>query len=242
MTSFSNKKVIIIGATSGIGRALAALYAQRADIVGITGRRHELLDEMQKAYPLNIQTECFDVTGSDSILHLQNLLQKTGGMDLLIYNAGYGEVSKDLDWQLDKKMVDINVNGFVEVVNYAFNYFIKQGHGHIVTTSSIAAIRGNSHAPAYSAGKAFQSIYFEGLYMKARKMKANIHITEIQPGFVQTRPAQNAVFWSAPVEKAAKQIIKAIDSRKRKAYITKRWWLIAQLMKVAPGFIYHRIG
>lgn len=241
--SSSNKKIVIIGATSGIGRALAGLYAERGDIVGITGRRNELLNEIHQQYPSLVHTECFDVTGNDNIVHLQNLLQKTGGMDLLIYNAGYGEVSKTLEWKLDKKMVDINVNGFVEIVNFAFNYFVKQGHGQVVTTSSIAAIRGNSQAPAYSAGKAFQSVYFEGLYMKARKMKANVYVTDIQPGFVDTKLSQaEKLFWVAPVMKAAKQIVKAIDKHKRKAYITKRWWLIAQLLKIAPGFIYHRIA
>ena len=235
--SSSNKKIIIIGATSGIGRAVATLYAQRGAVVGITGRRSELLNEMRQQYA--VHTECFDVTSSHNIQHLQNLLQKTGGMDVLIYNAGYGEVSRSLEWELDKKMVDINVNGFVEIINFAFNYFVKQGHGHVVTTSSIAAIRGNSQAPAYSAGKAFQSVYFEGLYMKAKKMKWNVHVTEIQPGFVATKQGP---FWVAPVIKAAKQIISAIDKHKRKAYITKRWWLIAQLMKIAPGFIYHRIA
>lgn len=168
MMSSSDKKIIIVGATSGIGRELAALYAERGNVVGITGRRRELLDEVQQLYPMQIHTESFDVTGSDSIVRLENLLQKMGGMDVLIYNAGYGEISKTLDWKLDKKMVDINVNGFVEIVNYAFNYFLKQGHGQVVTTSSIAAIRGNSWAPAYSAGKAFQSVYFEGLYMKVK--------------------------------------------------------------------------
>src|SRR5215203_2800899 len=136
----SNKKIIIIGATSGIGRALAGLYAERGDIVGITGRRQGLLGEMQQLYPSFVHTECFDVTGNDNILHVENLLQKTGGMDVLIYNAGYGEVSKTLQWELDKKMVNINVNGFIEIVNYAFNYFSRQGHGQLVTTSSIAAI------------------------------------------------------------------------------------------------------
>jgi short-subunit dehydrogenase len=241
-SSGNKKKIIIIGATSGIGRALAALFAERGDVVGISGRRNELLDELQQLYPAQIHTACFDVTINSRTMHLESLLQKTGGMDIFIYNAGIGEPSKELDWELDKKMVDINVNAFAAMSNFAFNYFLKQGHGQLVTTSSIAAIRGNSHAPAYSAGKAFQSIYFEGLYMKARRLKANIHVTDIQPGFVNTKPSQSKLFWSATVKKAAQQIVNAIDKRKRKAYITRRWWIIAQLMKFMPGFIYHRIG
>jgi short-subunit dehydrogenase len=83
----------------------------------------------------------------------------------------------------------------------------------------------------------------EGLYMKSKKMKANIFVTDIQPGFVDTKMARgNGQFWVAPVKKAASQIVEAIDKKKWRAYITRRWWLIAQLMKWAPGWLYHRIG
>ena len=83
----------------------------------------------------------------------------------------------------------------------------------------------------------------EGLHMKSKKLKANVTITDIQPGFVNTKMAKgNGQFWIAPVEKAAHQIVLAIDKKKWRAYITKRWWLIAQLMKWAPGWLYHKIG
>jgi short-subunit dehydrogenase len=127
-------------------------------------------------------------------------------------------------------------------MNYTFNYFVQQGHGQLAATSSIASIRGNGWAPAYSASKAFQSVYMEGLHMKARKMKARIFVTDIQPGFVNTKLAKgNGQFWVAPVGKAANQIVQAIDKKKWRAYITRRWWIIAQLMKWAPGWIYHKI-
>jgi short-subunit dehydrogenase len=141
------------------------------------------------------------------------------------------------------------VKGFIEVVHFAFNYFVQQGHGHIAATSSLASIRGNSWAPAYSASKAFMSVYMEGLHMKARKLshatasKTKIFITDIQPGFVNTKLAKgNGQFWVAPVEKVGKQIVDAIENRKWRVYITRRWWLIAQLMKWAPGWLYHRIA
>ena len=92
------KKLIIIGATSGIGRGLAKCYAQDDWLVGITGRRQELLNSLQKEFPANIISECFDVTGADNIHHVKNLIEKLGGLDLLIYNSGYGEPSKNLDW------------------------------------------------------------------------------------------------------------------------------------------------
>ena len=174
-------KVIIIGATSGIGRELAKMYAANNWLVGATGRRREVLDSLQQDFPDNIITECFDVAGDENIECIKNLTQQLGGLDLLIYNSGYGEPSKILDWTIDKNTTQINVNGFAEIVNFAFNYFVLEGKGHITATSSIAGIRGNSFAPAYSASKAYMSTYLEGLYIKAARLKLPVYITDIQP-------------------------------------------------------------
>lgn len=237
------KKVIIIGATSGMGRELAKLYATSNCLVGITGRRKELLNTLQQQFPDNILTECFDVTGNENIEHLKNLLEQLGGMDLLIYNSGYGDTSKNLDWEIDRQTTLTNVNGFVEIVNFAFNYFTKQEQGQIAGTSSIAAIRGNSWAPAYSASKAYMSNYLEGLQIKAARMNQKIFITDIQPGFVKTKMAKGkGQFWVAPAEKAAKQIFTAIKNKKRRVYITKRWWLIAKIVKWMPYWMYKKFG
>jgi short-subunit dehydrogenase len=237
------KKVIIIGATSGIGRELAKLYATAGATVGITGRRQELLDSLKAEYPDRIITACFDVTGKENIHSVEALVQQLGGLDLLVYNSGFGDVSKTLDWAIDKQTVDINVNGFIEILNWAWHYFERQGSGQIANTSSVAANRGNSLAPAYSASKSFQSIYAEGLAIKARKIKLGITITDIQPGFVDTKMAKgNSRFWVAPVIKAAGQIYRAIEKKKRRAYITRRWVIIALIMRAMPFFLYRRIG
>ena len=243
MTFISNKKIIIIGATSGIGRALAELYAKAGCTVGITGRRKELLNELQQLFPTQIYTACFDVQQNDTISHLMTLIQQTGGMDLLIYNAGYGEPGNNLDWTIDKTTYETNVKGFIEIVHYAFNYFVQQGYGQIAATSSIAANRGNSQAPAYSASKAFMSTYMEGLHIKAKRMKLTIAVTDVQPGFIATKMAKaDKTFWVAPVDKAARQIAYGIEKKKWRIYITRRWWLVAQIMKWMPDWLYHRIG
>jgi short-subunit dehydrogenase len=237
------KKVIIIGATSGIGRELTKLYATENCLVGATGRRKELLQTLQEDFPKNIITKCFDVTQAENIESIKNLIQQLGGLDLLIYNSGYGDPSATLNWEIDKETTLVNVNGFVEIVNFAFNYFLAEGKGHIAATSSIASIRGNSFAPAYSASKAYMSTYMEGLYIKSGRLKLPLYITDIQPGFVNTRMARGpGRFWVSSVEKAALQIHRGIKNKKRKVYITKRWWLIAKLMSVIPIFIYKKIG
>ncbi|MEP6615379.1 MAG: SDR family NAD(P)-dependent oxidoreductase [Ginsengibacter sp.] len=236
------KKVVIIGATSGIGRELAKIYARQGFFVGVSGRRLELLQSLQKEFPDHIVFECFDVTGNENIVHLRNLIEKLEGVDIIVYCSGYGEVSKELDWEIEKQTTAVNVNGFVEITSYAFNYLLNQQHGQIACISSIASTRGNGHAPAYSASKAYESIYMEGLYLKARKLNRKISVTDIQPGFVNTSLAKGNKFWVAPVEKAASQIFEAISRKRKRAYVTKRWWLIAVILTILPTFVLRRIG
>lgn len=237
------QKIIIVGATSGIGREMARIYAQRNDMVGITGRRSAMLDALQEEFPGRVITRCFDVREPGSQQHIAALIAELGGLDLLIYNAGYGEPLPQLDWETENRTTQTNVNGFVEVVHYAFNYFVRQGQGQIALTSSVAALRGNSWAPAYSASKAFMSNYAEGLNIKASRLGKNIVVSDIRPGFVNTKIAKgNGRFWVAPPRKAALQIVAALDKRKRVAYITKRWWLVALILKVLPFPIYKRLA
>jgi short-subunit dehydrogenase len=237
------KKIIIIGATSGIGRRIAERYAEKGHRVGLTGRRLNLLNEIKNKFPEQTEYECFDVTKTNAIEYLKGLIAKIGGLDLLIISAGNGEPSEQLNWEIDKATIDTNVNGFAAVANYGFNYFVQQGHGQLCTISSVGGNRGGSYAPAYNASKAFQSSYFEGLSIKAWKLKTNIAITCIEPGFVDTKMAKgDGIFWLVPVDKAARQIISAIDMRKRKVYISKRWGLVAWLMRNMPYWVYKRIG
>jgi short-subunit dehydrogenase len=236
------QKILIVGATSGIGRELARLYAGNGNLVGVTGRRNEMLSTLQLEYPNHIIPECFDVTAPGTMSHLGSLVSKLGGLDLLVYNAGWGEPTEDLDYKIDKATVDINVNGFLEVIHFGWAYFIKQGHGHLATTSSIASIRGNRYSVSYSAGKAFQSTYFEGLHIKTLKLGIPLYVTDIQPGFVDTNMAKGPRFWVSSPQKAARQIAHALSRHRWRVYITKRWWLIAKLFKWIPGWIYHRLG
>lgn len=237
------KKVIIIGATSGIGRRMAEMYLERGYRVGVTGRRQDLLIEIKNHFPQQSEYECFDVTGTENTQRLQSLIQKLGGLDILVISAGTGEPSKELDWEIDKATVSTNVSGFIEIANWSFNYFIQQGHGRLAVISSVAAIRGGSWAPAYNASKAFQSSYFEGLRLKAAKMKKNIFITRVEPGFVKTKMAKShKLFWIVPVDKAARQIISAIDKGKRRAFISRRWAIIGWILKWIPHWLYKKVA
>ncbi|MEN6308782.1 MAG: SDR family NAD(P)-dependent oxidoreductase [Anaerohalosphaeraceae bacterium] len=238
-----NPKAIIIGATSGIGRGLAEVLADNGYYVGITGRRMELLEQLRAARPDSYLAEFMDISKPEQARSIFNtMVEKMGGVDLVVVNSGTGKRNDELDWTIDQTIIAVNVSGCVAVANAAMHVFYKQGYGHLVGISSIAALRGSRYVPTYPASKAFLSTYLEGLRHKVRHEKRAITITDILPGFVDTAMAQgDHVFWRAPVAKAAQQIYQAICKKKNHAYITRRWRLIAWIQKTLPDFLYYKI-
>ena len=236
------KKAIVIGATSGIGKELAKILSLNNYVVGMAGRRTELLSNLQREISGSYIKRIDVAKSEEAITLLKELIQEMGGMDLIVISSGVGFINPELVWKQEKETIDVNISGFAAIANAAFKYFSNQGSGHIVGISSVAAIRGSGEAPAYNASKAFVSNYLEGLRQKARKSGIAITVTEIQPGFIDTAMAKGeGLFWVSPPGKAARQIFKAINSKKKHAYITKRWRLIALLLKIIPGWIYNKI-
>lgn len=163
-------------------------------------------------------------------------------IEIIIICAGTGYLNASLNWPQEKETIDTNVSGFSAMAGAAMKYFMQRNSGHLVGISSIASIRGSHICPAYNASKAFVSNYLEGLRKKAVKEKLNISITDIQPGLVDTEMAKgDGLFWVASPQKAAQQMYRAIQSKKKKAYITKRWAIIAWILKITPDFIYNKI-
>jgi short-subunit dehydrogenase len=237
------KKAIIIGATSGIGNALAILLAENNYKVGITGRRSELLDELKKGNPNSFVTKYFDIADTQSSAEkLEELTIDLGGLDLLIISSGTGDINNFLDFAIEKRTIETNVLGFTCVADWAFNQFEKQKSGHLVAISSVGGLRGSRQSPSYNATKAFQINYLEALRQKATFRKMPIDVTDIRPGFMATDMAKGeGQFWVATVDKATRQIYNAIKGKKKIAYITKRWRIIATILKRIPGPIYDRM-
>ena len=234
-----NKKAIVFGATSGIGRALSRLLVKDGYEVMITGRREERLEELKREDPEHYIVRKLDITDLDGSKNFfDELPEKMPKVDLIIHNSGIAENNFELEWQKDLPTLETNVLGATRIYQLSYNFFKTQGYGHLVGITSIASIVGNRHVPAYHASKAFQASYLESLWMKARKTKkAKITITNILPGYVDTDIITGPTFWMAPLDKAVKQIYSAIKKKKRKAYITKRWRLVALMMKILPPHI-----
>jgi len=239
-----NQKALVVGASSGIGYALAKKLSQEGYDVGIVARRVERLEQLAKEMTGKSYTKQVDVSKpEDAQEQVAQLIEEMGGLDLMVLNAGVGVGSKELIWENQKRTLDVNVVGFTALATLAMNYFVKQKHGHLVGISSIAALRGLPHAAAYSASKAYVSNYLQGLRTNVNLEGLPIYVTDIKPGFILTEMTkdQDKMFWVASPEVAADQIYDAIAAKKKHAYVTKRWRLVAWILKIIPDWLYELI-
>lgn len=244
LTNNIMKKIVIVGATSGIGRNLAELYADTDAKIAIVGRREEKLKEIVAKDKEKFIYRVCDVTQTEMLTKtLDDILQAFGVIDLMIISAGTGELNPDLDYKIEEPTLRTNILGWTYIVDWSMKQFEKQGFGHLTSISSVGGLRGNGVAPAYNASKSFQINYLEGMRQKANKLNKRIFVTDIRPGFVDTAMAKGeGLFWVATIEKAGKQIFAAIQRKKKVAYITKRWHLVALILKLLPSSVYCKIG
>lgn len=235
--------IIVIGATSGIGKALFEKYVKEENRLGIIGRRTQLLDELKHQYPSKTHTATADITKQDEVEQaISSLQKKLGSIDLAFVCSGMGDLNPSLDYNVERPTIDTNVIGWTFVVDMLYNLFEQQGHGHLVAITSAGGLRGEPMAPAYSATKAYQINYMEALRKKAYKAGGKITVTDVRPGLVDTAMAKGeGLFWVMPVEKVARQIYTAIRNKNSKIYVTKRWHLLAAINKNLPFKLYKRM-
>lgn len=234
------RTALIFGATSGIGRSLTEKLVEDGYKVAITGRRQEKLQELKEAYPEQILCKQNDIQQVEEVAKVFNeVVDDFGHIDLVIQSSGVGFINPKLEWNKESQTIHTNVEGVTRLYTLAYHLFKKQGFGHLVGITSIASLRGSRAAPVYFASKAYQKSYLEGLYIKTKSIKTKqVYVTDIRPGFVDTPMALgDAIFWMVPLEKATRQIYRAIQKRKRVAYISKRWALIAIVLKIVPAWL-----
>ncbi len=152
-----NKKAIIIGASSGIGKEVAHLLLADGWQLGVAARREEQLLELKALAPERINVMKIDVTDSDAGERLLSLIRQVGGMDLYFHASGIGKQNRTLDAGIELRTMETNAVGFTRMIGTAFRYFAEQGGGHIAAITSIAGTKGLGPAPSYSATKALQA-------------------------------------------------------------------------------------
>ena len=168
------KRIVIIGATSGIGLEVATLCIREGWRVGAAGRREEALEALRATAPEQVETEPLDITRDDAPGQLARLIDKLGGMDIYLHCSGIGKRNTDLLPEIELDTLRTNGEGFVRMVTAAFGYFRANGGGHLAVISSIAGTKGLGSAPAYSATKRMQNTYIDALAQLAHMEKLGI--------------------------------------------------------------------
>lgn len=236
------KRIIIIGASSGIGKELAKHYLDAGCIVGIAARREELLQEIKNLNPSKVFIKAMDVTKPEAKDKLNELINEMGEMDKFIYCSGVGFINKELDFEKETQTSLVNAYGFTQLTNVAYNYFKAKGGGHIAAIASVAGVRTLSICPAYCSTKRFNIMYLKALSQLSKKQKNNIKITTILPGFIDTDLLKSRNYpLTTSVIKGGELIYKAIEKEKRKAFTPSYWGLIAFFMILIPPFIWRKI-
>lgn len=223
--------ILIIGATSGIGNQLWRHYSTSGNVVTVMGRRREELDKMVKLMPDNtIPFQC-DISDPASFNSSFNeIVSNLRSIDLAIVCAGVGELNPELDINTELDTLKVNVLGWTNCVDAIYNHFSKQGYGHLVTVTSIGGLQPTPIAPSYSASKAFQINYTKSLQKKSGG--TGIRVTEIRPGLFDTRMAKgDGLFWVMPSAKVTAAIIQAINKKRNRVIVNRRWRIINYFLK-----------
>lgn len=223
--------ILIVGATSGIGHELWRHYAVQGNHVAVMGRRKAELDVMVRTAPDNTFASVCDIADTQSFdTAFDHIGSKLGALDLVIVCAGVGELNPDLDISAELATLRVNVEGWTNCVDKAYRLFSEQGRGHLVTITSVGGLQPTPVAPSYSASKAYQINYTKSLQAKSKG--SDIIVTEIRPGLVDTRMAKGeGLFWVMPLDRVTASIISAIDRKRRRLIVTRRWRLLNFLLK-----------
>lgn len=236
------KRIIIIGATSGIGLEVARLFLKAGWMVGAAGRREELLEKLRLEAPEQVRTCRIDINEADAEERLMSLIATLGGMDCYLHASGIGYYNPTLE--ADKELATLQTNGvgFVRMVRTAYDYMATHGGGQLAAISSIAGTKGLGMAPAYSATKRMQNCYLDALAQHARIAKTGVKITDIRPGFVRTALLANRPYpMLMQVEPVAQSIFQAIRKGRRSVVIDWRYSLLVALWRLIPRWLWERL-
>ena len=237
------KRILIMGATSGIGLELAKLCIAKGWRVGIAGRRAEPLEKLRQSAPSQVVAGCIDVTRESSAADMLQLVENMGGMDIYCHVSGIGAQNPTLDPAVELRTMETNVMGFTRMVTAAYNYFAQRGGGQIAVVSSIAGTKGLGSATAYSASKRLQNTYLDALSQLAHMRKLKITFTDIRPGFVATDLLNKEHHYPMlmPLLPVARKVFRAIERRRRRVIIDWRFAILVFFWRLIPAGLWERM-
>jgi short-subunit dehydrogenase len=243
-----SKKIIVVGASSGIGKEIAIEHLKKGNSVVLVARRKERLDAIVKEHDTKKERSfvvSHNVTEFGWVKSVfDNSVKSLGGLDEIYYCSGVMEkVSLD-EYNTEKDLLMLNANtlGAVAWLNEAANFFQKQKYGKIIGISSVAGERGRVGNPVYNASKAALTTYLEAI--RNRLNKIGITVLTVKPGFVDTEMTKDieGMFWVISANRAAVTIIKAADKNKSSIYVPARWGFVMFIIRSIPSFIFKKLS
>ena len=244
------ESIIIVGATSGLGREVAEQLAAQGVRIGATGRRRDRLETLQAKFGADrVVIREMDVTREDSIEALDSLIAEMGAPDVLLYASGIGRQNPELDEAMELRTVKTNSEGMVRIVDHFINYVKREpsygrGHrAHVAVITSVAGTMGMGQAPAYSATKSMQSSYIVALAQHARMQQIPLTLSDIRPGFVATEILNPDKHYPMlmTAEQGARHIIRGLERRKRIVIFDWRFRLLVAFWRLIPRCLWERI-
>ncbi|CUS96937.1 hypothetical protein JGI3_00381 [Candidatus Kryptobacter tengchongensis] len=251
MTPLKNKVVIVTGASSGIGKETAKVFAKAGCKVVLASRNIDNLKKVEeeiKTFNSNVLVVQTDVSDFKS---LDNLVEETlkvfGRIDILINNAGFGIYGwfHQTPFEEIENIMRVNFLGSAYLIHKVLPLMMQQGEGVIVNVSSVVGKRGVSGMGIYSASKFALTGLTEALRVEYKKF--GIHFIGVHPGTTDTKFFENAKYYGTnrmqgrfmimSAEKVAKEILKAVLKRKREIVLTPLGKLTVWINKLFPSFV-----
>ena len=246
------RRGIIVGASDGLGAALARRLAWEGFSLALLARRKEKLEALcaelnASMGAVSAYAYVHDVSHQDEVPQLlRRIVADLGGLDLVIFCAGINRPPGGIDkynFENDREMIETNLIGAVAWLTPVAEMFHAARAGQIVGISSVAGDRGRVGNPGYNTSKAGLATYLEAL--RNRLTRDGVNVLTVKPGFVQTdmlKAAQGSTPFVIPPEKAADDIWKAIRKCKQQIYTPARWRWIMLAIQHTPSFIFRKLS
>lgn len=236
-------RVVVTGASSGIGRALAEHYAARGATLGLIARREKELVELAGALPRLSLVYPVDVTDASAVRRAaEDFLSRAGVPDLVIGNAGIsvGTLTQERsDLPVFERVMAVNVLGLVNTFSPFIEPMRKAGGGKLAGIASVAGIRGIPGSGAYSASKAAAIAYLESLRVELRG--SGIRVVTVAPGYIETPMTAKNPYrmpFILPVDEAARRIARVIDAGRSFAVVPWQMAVVARLLRLMPNALF----
>lgn len=244
------RRGIIIGASAGLGAALARKLAQKGYTLALLARNEEKLDVVCNEINMNgghAFAYIHDVSEYDKVPDLlRKIVADLGGLDLTVFVAGINYPPSGIDtynFENDRKMIDVNLIGAMAWLTPIAEMFQSAKAGQIVGIGSVAGDRGRVGNPGYNTSKAGLATYLEAL--RNRLTRHGVNVLTVKPGFMKTemlKAAQGATPFAIGPEKAADDIFKAMQKRKQQIYTASIWRWVMLAIQHTPSFIFRRLS